>query len=165
MDPELRDPGGLLERGDERRADLPKEPVTDGPACEARFRFAAPAAVASQNAVDGWHWADRAAHRRAWRAAAHLAADAAASTLAPLAGRRVVVTVALPVAQPGRRRDPHNWVGTCVKPILDGITDAGVLWPDDNSAWVEVREPTLWGGGDVVVRVAPAGDRWDPAVE
>lgn len=38
------------------------------------------------------------------------------------------------------KRDPHNYVGTVVKSIIDGLVLANV-WPDDNSMWVEVLEP------------------------
>jgi hypothetical protein len=85
--------------------------------------------------------------------------------LSVLRGYRTEVTVALPVSQPGRRRDPSNWVATCVKPILDGVTDSATVWPDDNGTWVEVREPVLWGGKNVVVRVAIASPKWEPTAE
>jgi hypothetical protein len=41
-----------------------------------------------------------------------------------------------------RRRDPHNYVGTIVKSIIDGLVMADV-WPDDNPEWVVVVEPKL----------------------
>lgn len=41
-----------------------------------------------------------------------------------------------------RRRDPHNYVGTVVKSMIDGLVSAG-LWPDDNPEWVSVGEPVL----------------------
>ena len=41
-----------------------------------------------------------------------------------------------------RRRDPHNFVGTVVKAIVDGLVRAGV-WPDDNPQWVTVIEPEI----------------------
>jgi len=39
------------------------------------------------------------------------------------------VRVTFGVRDPGRRRDPHNYMPT-VKAIIDGLVDAGV-WPDD----------------------------------
>ena len=165
MDPSVLDPGGMLARCDARRDELPAAPVDASPdVAEVRFRFPTPAPVVSQNAVESWHWSDRAAHRSAWRQAACAAADGAAAALAPLRGHRVEVTVALPVADK-RRRDPSNWMATCVKPILDGITDAAALWPDDNATWVTVREPVLWTGPDVVVPVTEAPPAWDPSVD
>ena len=47
-----------------------------------------------------------------------------------------------------RRRDPHNYVGTVVKALVDGLVRVGV-WPDDTPEWVTVAEP--------VIRV---GDPW-----
>lgn len=50
------------------------------------------------------------------------------------------VQVLLPV--PDRRpRDPHNYFKT-VKPIIDGLVDAG-LWPNDTPTWVTTVEPRL----------------------
>lgn len=39
-----------------------------------------------------------------------------------------------------RRRDPHNYIGTVVKSLIDGLVLAGV-WPDDNPEYVTVLEP------------------------
>lgn len=64
-----------------------------------------------------------------------------------------VVSVALPVKDK-RRRDPHNYFAT-VKPIVDGLVDAG-LWPDDTPEWVTTVEPTLVPGAtSVVVTLTP----------
>ena len=41
-----------------------------------------------------------------------------------------------------RRRDPHNYVGTVVKALVDGLVRVGV-WPDDTPEWVTVAEPVL----------------------
>lgn len=41
-----------------------------------------------------------------------------------------------------RTRDPHNYVGTVCKSVIDGLVKAG-LWPDDNPEWVTVVEPVL----------------------
>ncbi len=59
-----------------------------------------------------------------------------------------IVSLELPVRD-GRARDPHNYVAT-LKPILDGITDAGVF-VDDNSRWVATTEPTLTPRAELVV--------------
>lgn len=61
-----------------------------------------------------------------------------------------VVTVELPVPD-NRRRDPHNYIAT-VKPIIDGLVDAG-LWPDDTPEWVSVAEPRLIVRRDGLVRI------------
>ena len=50
------------------------------------------------------------------------------------------VHILLPVAD-RRARDPHNYFKT-VKPIVDGLVDAG-LWPNDTPDWVTTVEPRL----------------------
>lgn len=51
-----------------------------------------------------------------------------------------------------RRRDPHNYCGTVVKAIIDGLVMAGV-WPDDTPDYVGHREPILYKGTKVIVQV------------
>jgi hypothetical protein len=62
------------------------------------------------------------------------------------------VHVAIPFPRAGRR-DPHNYVGTVVKRIVDGlgpelvrrtgVSPGAGLWPDDTPEWVTVIEPSL----------------------
>lgn len=40
------------------------------------------------------------------------------------------------------RRDPHNYTGTVVKAIVDGIVKAGLV-PDDTAQYVTVLDPIL----------------------
>lgn len=55
------------------------------------------------------------------------------------------------------RRDPHNYVGTNVKVIIDALTRAGA-WPDDNPKYVTVIEPACVVGLDVArVHLTPRG--------
>jgi crossover junction endodeoxyribonuclease RusA len=51
-----------------------------------------------------------------------------------------IVQVEIPVVGTARR-DPHNYFAT-VKPIVDGLVDAGA-WPDDTPEHVTTVEPTL----------------------
>ncbi len=51
-----------------------------------------------------------------------------------------------------RRRDPHNYVGTVVKAVIDGLVEVGV-WPDDTPEFVAVAEPTLVVGDEVKVTI------------
>lgn len=87
-----------------------------------------------------------------WRTSAYWAA----CQLGPPSKRRhpaSVVTITLPV-KGKRTRDPANWVATA-KPIIDGLTDAGV-WPDDNQEWVTLMEPILsTSNKEVVVTIEP----------
>ncbi len=41
-----------------------------------------------------------------------------------------------------RTRDPHNYIGTIVKSIIDGLIYAHA-WPDDNPAYITILEPIL----------------------
>jgi hypothetical protein len=122
---------------------------------EYELRFPAPAAVKSLNQLSkGTSWGARKVEsdwKRQWRDAASVVARIHYRDLEPFKGQPVEVTVALPFKD-NRRRDPSNYIAT-TKGILDGLTDSGCLWPDDNSDWVRQGEPVLWRGPDVVVRI------------
>ena len=83
-----------------------------------------------------WSWVSK--QKRAWRDATCTVAMGTPGLVFPNAGFRSIVRCVLPVTQL-RRRDPHNYYPT-VKPIVDGLVDAGV-WPDDTPDFVETREP------------------------
>lgn len=89
------------------------------------------------------HWRTRHRLTKLWRHAAHIAACADLGR-APSERRREpsMVRVEFPVADPGRRRDPHNQAPT-VKAIVDGLVDAGV-WPDDTNEFVVVLDPRFY---------------------
>lgn len=89
------------------------------------------------------HWAPRSRLTAEWRRGAALVGREvlALPRLPDLASGPCTVQLVLPVKD-GRRRDPHNYVGTVVKAVVDGLVDAG-LWPDDTPAWVSVLEPEL----------------------
>lgn len=65
-----------------------------------------------------------------------------------------IVQVVIPFDRP-RGRDPHNWCGTVLKAVIDGLKDDKVpyngkmvtrsvgLWPDDTPEYVGHREPIL----------------------
>ena len=103
--------------------------------------FAQPDATLNLN--DRMHWAPRSRIVANWRKAAYFAA---LLHKVPRLGRSLV-SVTLPVRD-RRKRDPGNWAPT-VKPIVDGITDAGV-WPDDDSRYVVTQEPSFHVAGDTV---------------
>jgi hypothetical protein len=72
------------------------------------------------------------------------------------AGTRIppgIVQVTIPFTS-NRRRDPHNYCGTVVKAVIDGLVLAGA-WPDDTPEWVGHREPILYKGDRVIVTVFP----------
>jgi crossover junction endodeoxyribonuclease RusA len=99
------------------------------------------------------HWTKRANLTAAWRKAAWVAALNGRSTTWDRDGQSVV-TVHIPVKD-RRRRDPANWAPTC-KAAIDGLTDAGWLWPDDDQAHVLTTEPVLVVGAKTVrIEVTP----------
>lgn len=51
-------------------------------------------------------------------------------------------------------RDPHNYVGTICKALVDQLVKQGV-WPDDTPQWVSVAEPVCVKGDRVTVRLVP----------
>jgi hypothetical protein len=59
------------------------------------------------------------------------------------------VTVSIPFLT-NHRRDPHNYVGTVVKAIVDGLVAMGA-WKDDTAEYVTVKEPVLYKGDTVTV--------------
>lgn len=69
---------------------------------------------------------------RQWRNRANVAV--------PLPFGRVQVTIPFDTKQ--ARRDPHNYCGTVVKAIIDGLVLAN-LWPDDTPEYVGHVEPLL----------------------
>lgn len=120
------------------------------------FRFAPPAEIESINKTSRQHQRAREETVRAWRWAGKLYFIKAVSR-----GRRAMPPCSVQVTLPVKRRirrDPSNFLPV-VKPIIDGMVDAGA-WPDDTAEWVTVMDPILEvGGKDVVVTlVAYAGD-------
>ena len=97
--------------------------MSSEPVWEAVIRLAASDVL---NLNDRNHWSKAASKRRTIR---QLAEQTARFSHAPSLERaRLVVEIAFPDR---RRRDPHNYMAT-VKPIVDGLVDAGVL-PDDDA--------------------------------
>lgn len=66
-----------------------------------------------------------------------------------------IVQIRIPFKQV-RRRDPHNYCGTVLKAIIDGLVKGGA-WQDDTPEWVGHREPILYKGDmvDVVLWEMP----------
>jgi Holliday junction resolvase RusA-like endonuclease len=108
--------------------------------------FRQPSPLMSMN--DRTHWTAHARSVKRWRSAARLAGATGDTPSRPLTPSTVTIT--LPVTD-RRRRDPHNYFAT-VKPIIDGLVDAG-LWPDDTPAWVTTTEPALRITSDQTVTV------------
>lgn len=64
-----------------------------------------------------------------------------------------IVQVTIPF-DTNRKRDPHNYCGTVVKAIIDGLVEQYV-WPDDTPEYVGHREPELTKGTLVTVKLHP----------
>lgn len=104
--------------------------------------FAAPAPLLNMN--DRLHWAEKSRRVRAWRTSAAFTAHA--NHVRGLG--RTLVAIDLPVRSLKVRRDGANFHAT-LKPVVDGLVDAGV-WPDDTGTWVVTTEPTFHTGDNLV---------------
>lgn len=116
--------------------------------------FPRPGTPLSVNNAYRMHWAAKRRELEPWRTAAHWAWK-----MLPPAEKDKVKDVPCFVElvlgfKDKRRRDPHNYVGTIVKAIIDELVVAGV-WPDDTPEWVRVIEPELVVGEMCVVRLVP----------
>ena len=110
------------------------------------------------------HWSATAGLKSSWRMAGSVYGRKArldAKMPRPAFDDGAQVQVRLPF-RTERRRDAHNYTGTVVKAVVDGLVDAG-LFPDDSSGYVTVMDPILdvEGPGLVTVEItrtaAPAG--------
>lgn len=96
--------------------------------------------------------------RKEWRDQGYwLACEQIGRTRAARALPPTEVLVSIPFAT-HRRRDPHNYTGTVVKALIDGLRDAG-CWPDDTAEYVRVADPILTVGGSLVIRLDRMGPR------
>ena len=107
--------------------------------------FTAPSVPLSENRSRSLHWAARNRLLHPWRDATRISATATPERRRIVERLRtqpqpITVDVALPFRD-RRRRDPHNYVGTNVKAVVDGLVLAGVI-PDDNPEWATIREPS-----------------------
>jgi hypothetical protein len=144
--------------------------VTDQPLSDILIlRFPMPDSPISENESRRMHWAQRRRRTEPWKEAAQQ--QWIINRRRPEAKAMVCVPATVRVWIPflkRRRRDPHNYVSTVVKPIIDGLTDMHEkvppgrmvrtfegIWPDDTPEWVEVREPRIYEGLECVVEIWP----------
>lgn len=116
-----------------------------------RLEFYPPCAAWSVNQKR--HWAADRRDRELWFYSASIYARQANFRGQPFPLSPSTVAVTIPFDS-NRRRDPHNYTGTVVKAIIDGLVRAG-CWPDDTAEFVTVIDPKLVVGGPVVVEVTP----------
>jgi len=123
------------------------------------IEFPAPNPPLSINQANKMHWGTRSRRLKPWRQATFDAVISLPSTvIAKEVGtaQRLEATIHLPF-KTKRRRDPHNYVGTNVKAIVDGLVDAGMIL-DDTPEYITVNEPVLLvgEGNHVVVYLSEA---------
>lgn len=98
--------------------------------------------VPSENWMKGAHWAAASSRMSLWRDAAFYAwKGSRTSKVGAVTGIPCIVTLDIGF-HVRRRRDPHNYVGTVCKSVIDGLVLSG-CWEDDNPEWVTVTEPML----------------------
>jgi hypothetical protein len=88
------------------------------------------------------HWAARYRRLRDWSDSTKYAfALADKKEIKKLQNKRILVEVTIGFAR-NARRDPHNYVGTVVKSIVDALVTTGLV-PDDVTEYIKVAEPVL----------------------
>lgn len=120
----------------------------------------------SVNRTSGRAYQTTYTHKHAWEDFGANLAREHADLLEPFRGRRIRITVALPVTRPGACDAANFAGGVSVKALQDGITRTGLLVPDDNSRWLETTV-VFWSGGatkdEVRIKVECAPVQADPA--
>lgn len=116
--------------------------------------FTAPTRPLSINKSNGMHFAARRRLLDPWEDAAWATARNARFAMAREVRQvqwtpvPVTVQVVLPF-HTRARRDAHNYTGTNVKAVVDGLVRAGIV-PDDTPEWVTVLDPEF--------AIVPQGD-------
>lgn len=101
--------------------------------------FTAPNRPASINRTKSMHWAARQRALEPWKDLAWAVARNYRVQARGFVPMPITVQAVLPF-RTANRRDPHNYTGTVVKAIVDGLVKAGVV-PDDTPDWVTVIDP------------------------
>lgn len=117
---------------------------------ETVLRFPKPNNPLSINKANRMHWAAKKRELDPWRElAGYTWLGLKARERQAVQNKPCTVQVILPF-RTAQRRDPHNYVGTVVKAVVDALVKAGA-WPDDTPEWVTVLDPVCKIGGDVLV--------------
>lgn len=104
-----------------------------------------PESPLSINRAAGRRWVSIRADVQAWKAA--IALELRPWILEQPSGTTFFIDTPLIVVatlsfRTNQRRDPHNYTGTVVKAMVDGLTLAGLI-PDDTAEFVSVLDPIL----------------------
>lgn len=105
----------------------------------ASIGFHAPTEPLSINRANTLHWAARDRLLKPWR----LIVETYARRMVRRGWKPVPLTIQVTLPfRTNRRRDPHNYTGTVVKAIVDGLVRGGVI-PDDTPEWATIMDPVL----------------------
>jgi hypothetical protein len=118
--------------------------------------FTAPTRALSENESRRLHWATRKRRLQDWATLTQVAWKHAENKES-LIGQRIRVHVTLPLVR-AKSADPHNYVGTNVKCIVDALVRAGMT-QDDTTEYVQVVEPRLVADklNEVLILLTPLG--------
>ena len=120
--------------------------------------FSPPTHPLSENESRRMHWAARSRRLKPWAVVTAAAWRVTTKNERDtLVGKKVEITVSIPFSRKGRR-DPHNYVSTVVKTIVDALITEGMA-PDDTPEYVRVQEPRLVvsKSPEVLVLINPIG--------
>lgn len=137
------------------------------------FSFEAPTRPLSENESRTMHWGSRNRRLNPWKdiTLEGWESVSAEAWTQGLVGHFGVVQLHLPFNRTEKqwaadRRDPHNYVSTMCKVVVDVLTDKTKgktileprLWPDDTPEWVKVLEPILVRGTEAKLEITFPGD-------
>lgn len=114
----------------------------------AQITFKAPNRPMSINEANKLHWAKKRMRMSPWKETFRAAYRQ--QELSP-ADQPVIVFVSLPFERKARR-DPHNYIGTVVKGLVDVLVNEGYL-KDDTQEYLTVVDPELRITKDEMVHV------------
>lgn len=132
------------------------------------FSFHAPTRPLSENESRGQHWGAKKRRLDPWKEVTDLGWYALKELpeIEDFIGKHGLVQLYLAFDRTEKqwaadRRDPHNYVGTMCKTVIDRLTDMtkgktvleSRLWPDDTPEWVKVLEPILVRGTVCTVKI------------
>jgi Holliday junction resolvase RusA-like endonuclease len=114
--------------------------MTGTPGTNGGLEFALPAKAWSTNEDRNLHHLARADLVKEWKDATIIHYRKAYAKTKP-AWPPSIVQITIPFRD-RRRRDPHNYCGTVLKAVIDGLVKAGA-WPDDTPEYIGHREPRI----------------------
>lgn len=109
------------------------------------FEFSPPDRIWSSNDERRMHHHERANLVRTWKDATKLYYQSYCNYAGlPKACPPALVVLNIPT-KTMVRHDPHNYCGTVLKAVIDGLVQGGA-WPDDTPDFVDHRQPIMTKG-------------------